>query len=47
MTGVPLILDADGLDALTEQPPPKRLRAHILRLASALPTVRIVARSAR
>jgi len=24
---VPLILDADGLDALTEQPPPDRLRA--------------------
>lgn len=23
----PLILDADGLDALTEQPPPERLRA--------------------
>ena len=27
MNGVPLILDADGLDALTEQPPPDRLRA--------------------
>jgi len=27
MTGAPLILDADGLDALTEQPPPDRLRA--------------------
>jgi predicted nucleic acid-binding protein len=27
MTGAPLILDADGLDALTEQPPPTRLRA--------------------
>lgn len=27
MTGAPLILDADGLDALTEQPPPARLRA--------------------
>lgn len=27
MTGTPLILDADGLDALTEQPPPDRLRA--------------------
>jgi len=27
MTGAPLILDADGLDALTEQPPPYRLRA--------------------
>lgn len=27
MTGPPLILDADGLDALTEQPPPDRLRA--------------------
>ena len=27
MTGPPLILDADGLDALTEQPPPERLRA--------------------
>jgi predicted nucleic acid-binding protein len=27
MTSPPLILDADGLDALTEQPPPDRLRA--------------------
>ncbi len=27
MTGAPLILDAAGLDALTEQPPPGRLRA--------------------
>ena len=27
MTGAPVILDADGLDALTEQPPPDRLRA--------------------
>jgi predicted nucleic acid-binding protein len=27
MTGAPLILDADGLDALTEQPPPDPLRA--------------------
>jgi hypothetical protein len=27
MTGAPLILAADGLDALTEQPPPDRLRA--------------------
>jgi predicted nucleic acid-binding protein len=27
MTGPPLILDADGLAALTEQPPPDRLRA--------------------
>lgn len=27
MTGAPLILDADGLDALTEHPPPYRLRA--------------------
>ena len=27
MTGPPLILDADGLDALTEQPPPDQLRA--------------------
>jgi predicted nucleic acid-binding protein len=27
MTGAPLILDADGLDALTEHPPPERLRA--------------------
>ena len=27
MTGAPLILDAGGLDALTEQPPPDRLRA--------------------
>lgn len=27
MTGAPLILDADGLGALTEQPPPARLRA--------------------
>jgi hypothetical protein len=27
MTGAPLNLDADGLDALTEQPPPDRLRA--------------------
>lgn len=27
MTSAPLILDADGLDALTEQPPPDRLRA--------------------
>ncbi|HEY2553602.1 MAG TPA: PIN domain-containing protein [Streptosporangiaceae bacterium] len=27
MTGAPLILDADGLDALTEEPPPARLRA--------------------
>jgi hypothetical protein len=27
MTGAPLILDADGLDALTGQPPPDRLRA--------------------
>ena len=26
MTAAPLILDADGLDALTEQPPPDRLR---------------------
>ncbi|HEV2371386.1 MAG TPA: hypothetical protein VGS19_04375 [Streptosporangiaceae bacterium] len=26
MTGAPLILDADGLDALAEQPPPDRLR---------------------
>jgi predicted nucleic acid-binding protein len=27
MTAAPLILDADGLDALTEHPPPARLRA--------------------
>ena len=27
MTGAPLTLDADGLDALTEQPPPDLLRA--------------------
>jgi predicted nucleic acid-binding protein len=27
MSGAPLILDADGLDALTERPPPERLRA--------------------
>jgi predicted nucleic acid-binding protein len=27
MTGAPLILDADGLDALTEKTPPDRLRA--------------------
>src|SRR5258708_12217100 len=27
MTAAPLILDADGLDALTGRPPPNRLRA--------------------
>jgi hypothetical protein len=38
MTGEPLILDADGLDALTEQPPPTACGRYWPRLGSARAT---------